>query len=374
STLTKNKSQPKGRRGFLKKAAALGTASLAVGSTADAAPIYDRKIRVGVICVGEYSFMSYSWSDIIEPDKAPNNEKRGNYGTSFLNMDITHCWDVNPEAARNFAARMDATAVKNYDDMVGKIDGLIFSGLYEVPWQHKLARPYVEAGIPVYLSRPFAYSLRDIDEILDLAAKHNTPVLATAKHEHYHEAPALKSKLKNIGTINCVHATCNTRDFPAHNHTQFMIPRIFGFDIESMSLLTDDDMRNNYLQETYLFKGWEGQKPFCCALHGSSDQDSFSITVFGTQGQESVKMVRSPDWIPGLYHRYAPQVIEMQRTFEGNLFEPLDNIRKKTEIFLTAYYSYLERDGAPVKIGTVPVDWRARPAKPDWIDESMFRK
>ena len=69
-------------------------------------------------------------------------------------------------------------------------------------------------------------------------------------------------------------------------------------------------------------------------------------------------MLRGYDWEYMLLHRYAPQVIDMQRTFEGRNYEPYDTVRKKTEIFLTAYYSHLERGGAPVDVGTVPADWR----------------
>ena len=83
-------------------------------------------------------------------------------------------------------------------------------------------------------------------------------------------------------------------------------------------------------------------------------------------------MVRSPYWRDGLLFRYAPQVIAMQRTFEGEQFEPLDNIRKKTELWLTGYYSHLERGGAPVAFGSLPVNWQAPAPVPDWIDESMF--
>ena len=46
----------------------------------------------------------------------------------------------------------------------------------------------------------------------------------------------------------------------------------------------------------------------------------------------------------------------------------------KTTTFLTGYYSHLERDGAPVKVGNVPVDWRVQSLIPDWIDESIFKK
>jgi predicted dehydrogenase len=372
TALTEEKQTSTGRRNFIKGAAVLGAASLAADREAEAAPSYGKKLKIGAIGNGEYSFMTYCWSDIIEPDKEPNG-KRGTLRTPFLNMDITHVWDVNPEAAQKFAARMDATAVKNYDDMVGKVDGIIFGGYYEVPWQHRIARPYIEAGIPVYLSRPFAFRLRDIDEVLELAAKHNTPILATAKHEHYNEAPALKAKLKNIGTIQSVQATCWTRDYSIHFHTKFMLLKIFGYDIDSVSVITDKDIGNKYLQDTTLYKGWDGQPPFLCSLHGVTNKDSLSVTIYGSENTISACMLRSPDWQDSLLFRYAPQIIEMQRTFEGNLYEPLDNIRKKTQVFLAGYYSFIERGGAPVSLDEVPLDWSAPHPKPNWVDESIFK-
>jgi predicted dehydrogenase len=362
------------RRSFIKTAAAVGATAVAAGTAAPASAVPPKRLKIGAACVGEYSFTSYCWSDIIAPDKAPNSTQ-GTFGTPFLDMDITHVWDVNPEAAQTFASRMGATAVRKYDDMVGKVDGVIFGGFYEVPWQHLLARPYVEAGIPVYLSRPFSYRVRDIDRLLDLAAKHNCAIIATAKHEHYHEAPALKSKLKSIGPIQAVQATCWSNDFPTHFHTQFMLLRIFGYDVEKVSVIADKDVGNNYLQETFVFKGWEGQKPFACALQGVMNQDSFSVDIFGRDGKASATMVRSPDWKDSLLVRYAPQVIDMQRTFESKAnWQPLDEVRKKTEIFLTGYYSYQERSGAAVKVGEVAQDWQPPLPKPGWIDEAMFKK
>ena len=290
-------------------------------------------------------------------------------------MDITHVWDADPATAQKYASRLGATAVQKYDDMVGKVDGVIFGGFWEVPWHHLLARPYLEAGIPIYLSRPFAYRMRDIDEILDLAAKHNTAIIATAKHEHYNEVPTLRSRIKNVSPIQCVQATCNSNDFPMHLHTQFMLLGILGYDVEKVSLITDNVMRNNYLQQTFVFKGWEGQKPFVCSLQSAVNQDSFWINIMGRENQTSATMVRSPNWRDSLLYRYAPQVIDMQRTFETRKnWQPLEEVRKKTEIFLTAYYSHQERGGAPVSVGSVPADWSPPHPKPGWIDESIFRK
>ncbi|MFC1693574.1 Gfo/Idh/MocA family oxidoreductase [Candidatus Latescibacterota bacterium] len=362
------------RRDFIKASAAAGAASIVTGAASSvhaASPTKNRKLRIGAIAVGEYSFYPYSWGDILSPFGTPFNQ--GTLETDILNMEITQVWDVNHEAAQQFAAQIGAQAVKNYDDMVGLVDGVAFGGYFEVPWQNKLARPYIEAGIPTYLSRPFAYSLRDIDEILDLAAKHNTPILATDLYEHIYGTRLLKSNLKNVGEIECVHGTCLTVDYPALFHTQFMILKIFGFDVRQVSVITDNPLESSYLVGNYLFNGWEGQKPFLCSMTKTSG-DLYTFYVTGTEGIETARISQILDRKDDLLTHHIPLLIAMQRTFEGKIYEPFDNIRRKTEIFLTGFYSALERGGAPVDVGIVPPDWRARPAQPDWIDESMFKR
>ncbi len=361
------------RRGFLKTAAFAGAASLASSGYANAASDPNRRLRVGAMGVKD-SFTSYGWSDIIDPEKPANSEKRGTFDTQLLNMDITHVWDVDFEAAKKYADRLGATAVKDYDGMVGKVDGIIFGGMNEVPWYKYLARPYLEAGIPMYLSRPFAYCMRDIDEILELAAKHNTPILCTAKDEHFHEVPALKSKLKDLGVIKLVHATGNANDFPMHFHIMFMMMQILGYDIKEASVITDGNKGNSYCQVTFLYNEWDGQPDFLCSIHGVYNREQFTINMFGERYTVTTNMVRSPEWRDRLLFQFAPLLIAIQRTFYGELFEPMDNIRKKTEIWLTAYYSHLERGGAPVEVGSLSPDWRAPYPVPDLIDESMFNK
>ena len=47
----------------------------------------------------------------------------GSFGTSLLNMKITHCWDVMPELSRKFAAKYDCQTVANYDGMTTSWNG-----------------------------------------------------------------------------------------------------------------------------------------------------------------------------------------------------------------------------------------------------------
>ena len=68
--------------------------------------------------------------------------------------------------------------------------------------------------MPTYLSRPFSYRLRDIDSILELAAKHGTPVMATSVQEHYSQASYLKDRLNRVGVIKAVHGAGWSEEYP----------------------------------------------------------------------------------------------------------------------------------------------------------------
>lgn len=363
----------KSRRVFVKTAAA--GAALAAAQQINAQQTQQkcrRTLRIGALAVGAASFWTYTWGDLLAPREKPVN--RGTLETEVLSMEITHVWDVNPQEAEKFAAHVGAKAVRRYDEMVGLVDGIAFGGYYEVPWQHRLARPYIEAGIPTYLSRPFAYSLRDIDTLLDLAAKHDTPVMATDIYEHLYGVKMLKNRLENVGEIDCVHGTCLTNDYPLRFHVPYMMFKIFGFDIEKVSLFTDNPNASTYLAGTYLFKGWKGQPPFLSTITMTPRGDLYSLTVAGTTGVETERLPQFAEWRDDLLVHHLPMLVDMQRTFEGKMYEPLDIVRRKTELFLTGFYSATERGGAPVNVGTVPVDWQARPVKPDWVSEAVFAR
>jgi len=362
------------RRDFITASTATA-AAVAAGLSSDSASAQtksSRKLRIGAFCVGDGSFWPYSWGDILTTTGKPFNVST--LGTRALNMEVAYVWDINQKEAEKFAVQIGAKAVSRYDEMVGLVDGVAFGGFYEIPWQYRLARPYIEVGIPTYLGRPFAYSLRDIDTLLDLAGKHNTPIMATDIYEHLYGVHTLRGKIKNVGKIESVSGTCLTNDYPMRFHTLYMAAKIFGFDIQKVSLFTDDPNNSKYCVVTLLFKGSGDQPPFPCSMSMSLTGDLYSFTVSGTTGIETERLPQFPFRYDDLLVHHMPKLLDMQRTFEGKNYEPLDIIRKKTELFLTGFYSASERGGAPVDVGKVPVDWHVRPARPDWVNESVFKK
>ena len=149
--------------------------------------------------------------------------------------------------------------------------------------------------------------------------------------------------------------------------------RALGYDVDKISLLTDDERKASYLQETMLFRGGESQPPYLATLHAVNSRPYLNLRVTGEHGVESASFDRSPAPQEELYFYFAPQLVDMQRTFQGQSFQSLDIIRKKTQTFLAGYYSHLEHAGALIPVDSVPLDWAPRYYKPGWIDESMFK-
>ena len=176
------------RRDFLKQgitgaAAALALPRLANAALLDSIPV----MKVGALGL-DYSFWDI-WANVLSP--------KGKYEeTSLLRMRPAYVWDKDTKMAREFADKWECEVVDRFDAMVGKVDAVLVGDLILAPWQHLLLRPYIQAGIPSFLQRHWSDSLVHMDEMLDLAAKHNTPVMATVPFEHNDQASTALRQLK----------------------------------------------------------------------------------------------------------------------------------------------------------------------------------
>ncbi len=349
------------RRSFLSGAAAAGAAALATGAV-QAAPRTDvKKYKLGVFGL-DYTFWGL-WNDILYKDGKSSG------GTSLLNMIPTHVWDKDTKKAHEWADKWGWEVVDRYDGMVGKVDAVVNGDLYNVPWQHLLMRPYLEAGMPCYLSRDWSNTLTNLDTMLDLAAKYNAPIVATATYEHYDEADTFAPRLPQIGEIDNIQAQSVSGDRP-HFHIPYMLMKILGYNVEQVSLWTNDPKKVQYLQSTYIFGGGEKQKPFACVMDACS-QYIFKFEINGKNGTVGAVMPSTAS----MYARFSGQLIDIQRTIDAKKhYQPLDDVRKKFQCVQGEYYSHFERGGAPVKIGTVPADWQIPAWMPGWYDGSEFRK
>jgi hypothetical protein len=348
-----------GRREFIKLAgagaAALMAPGIAFGAPAEATiPV----MKIGALGL-DYTFWDI-WANLLSP--------KGRNGTDLLRMRPAYVWDKDPKKAQDFAAKWDCEAVDKYDAMVGKVDAVVVGDLILAPWQHLLLRPYIQAGIPSFLQRHWSDTLVHMDEMLDLAAKHSTPVMATVPFEHFDQANEATRQLRTAGPVLGAFATAEVTDVP-HFHTPYVMMKILGYDVDSISMNLDDAVKTNYLSVDYFYAGTDQRKPFVLSMQGAGT-DLFSFNIIGKQGNISSNIPGTSDSVT----RYLPQLIDIQRSFEKKaMYQPAEVMRKKFQCLQTAFYSKMVKNGAPVKVGSVPADWAIPSWKPEAYTAADFK-
>lgn len=348
-------------------------------------------MKIGVIGVGEGSHMNYSiWAPTINPTEPDIWPIRS---TSML---ITHCWDRKPEEAEAFAQKYKCETVKHYYDMVDKVDAMIFAGFFEVKWWPQLTKPYLEAGIPCHINRPFAYSMKNARLMVDTARKYNTPIQCTDEREYIKEAIVGRSKVEELikegKTILGANSSNSAGyEYPAHGvHGLYYMLAILGLDVEQVSLQADGwwnaktptsphPMQWGTLNLQYSGINIEGigeqKKPFVATQQQLTGHHSnANMRIYYSGGWWDI----DNHWTYGermdrLYYLFFPTVFAMQRMFETRKMQwSYDYILKKTQIFLTGFKSHLEHNGAMIRVDDLPDNWEAPTPYPDWIDERIF--
>ncbi len=384
------------RRSFFGTAAAGAAALNAVPSHAQRRNRPSVELmKIGVIAVGEYSHMNSQGAGIWAPVINPVDTDR--WPTRNTDMLITHCWDSRPDRAAEFATRYDCEAVKNYDDMIGQVDGLITAGLYECKWWPKLVRPYLEAGIPTFINRPFAVSMKDAKEMVDTAKRYNAPIMCSDAHEDLKEALIAKARvaalLKEKRAILGANATTGAHEYPAHLlHSLYEVLTVFGHDVNQVSLQapswwqnetpTNPNGRMEWGIMTLQYNGItiEGAaaqtKPFLVTAHaldGYYDSRG-TLRIYYQNGWEDFDQRILPgDFFNDRYHLQAKTVFSIQKMFRTKKMpQSYEDILEKTKIFLAGFKSHIDHDGRMVKVADVPDSWEAPSPYPDWIDESIF--
>jgi virulence factor len=92
--------------------------------------------------------------------------------------------------------KLGVPLVDKPEDMIGKVDGmLIESQEGGVHWQR--ARPFLEAGLPCYIDKPFTCGVADARKIVDLAAKKKLPVFSSSSLRYAPELVAFMASPKH---------------------------------------------------------------------------------------------------------------------------------------------------------------------------------
>jgi predicted dehydrogenase len=132
-------------------------------------------VRLGVVGLSEGNGHPYSWSTIIngDYDEAAMEQcgfpvipvyLRANRDT--LGIDgarVTHIWTQDRAISGHVAKASHLEVVcDRLEDMIGHVDGVLLAR--DDPEQHAaMAKPFIEAGVPIFIDKPLAFSRKDLD-------------------------------------------------------------------------------------------------------------------------------------------------------------------------------------------------------------------
>src|SRR5947208_13294282 len=89
---------------------------------------------------------------------------------------------LSPERVAGFTDQMKTFGVPLVDkpaDMIGKVDAVLIESV-DGTVHYERAKPFLEAGVPCFVDKPFACSVADAHKLVDLAAKKKLPLFSSS--------------------------------------------------------------------------------------------------------------------------------------------------------------------------------------------------
>lgn len=181
------------RRLFIKKAAtgaAFSALSLPLSANIASQLITEttKPIRIGII--GAENSHTRGFGKLFNIDKA------------FPGVQVDYVWGETEAFAKDAMERGGIpNMVKDPKEMLGKIDALIVDHRH-AKYHLEAATPFVKAGIPTFVDKPFCYRLEEGKAFLAMARELGTPVTSYSSIAHSEVTFDMKAQLKELGSIN----------------------------------------------------------------------------------------------------------------------------------------------------------------------------
>lgn len=131
-----------------------------------------KKLRLGVIGMSEGNGHPYSWSAICNGYNKevmagcpfpviPEYLSQESFPAARIpNVQVTHIWTQDKKLSKHIAqASLIEHVVKKSEDMIGEIDAVLLAR-DDAENHLEMARPFLVAGVPIYIDKPLATKVR----------------------------------------------------------------------------------------------------------------------------------------------------------------------------------------------------------------------
>jgi len=177
-----------------------------------------KKLKIGVIGMSEGNGHPYSWSAIFNGYEAkamqdcpfpaiPDYLSQQNFPEDGLGESgkVTHIWTQDVEISKHIAAAAKIeNIVDNLEDMIGEVDAILLAR-DDAENHYEMAFPFLKAGLPIFIDKPLALSVKEAQEILK-AQQYENQVFSCSSIRYADELDLTLKEQDQIGEIVHVEA------------------------------------------------------------------------------------------------------------------------------------------------------------------------
>ena len=139
---------------------------------------------------------------------------------------------ISPERIAGFTKQMTQYGIpltEKPEDMIGQVDAIMVESV-DGSVHLSRAQPFIEAGLPTYIDKPFACSLSDGRQLADLATVNQVPIFSSSSLRYAPEVVSALQQADQIGDFIGVSVST-----PASRHPRN--PGLFHYGIHGVEML-----------------------------------------------------------------------------------------------------------------------------------------
>ena len=230
-----------------------------------------------------------------------------NENEEYSDIKVTHIGGMYPEANEKLKNEFPfVEIVADPLDMLGKVDAVMIT-CRDGKYHYQFAKPFIEAGIPAFIDKPFTCDKKQAQELIDLAKKKNVPLTGGSALKSSYDIIMLANEVKKNGADvrvgSLVAPLIMENEYGGFwfysSHLAEMTLRVFGYDpIEVTAIECNKHVTVMTRYEKYVVTGQfvDGCYKYFGQVIGKDGIYSRDIDIsliFRHECEEFVKMLRT---------------------------------------------------------------------------------
>lgn len=241
---------------------------------------------------------------------------------------ITVVWDEDRNAAEELARVFGIEHVANdYEEVLLHCDGVIIAD--DVTLNHCRHAPFfLERGIPTFIDKPLAPDAQTAAELIDLAAKHNAPLMSGSALRYAAETQEIRDDPNILGKIELATATGPNELFFYGIHPLELAHSIMGSGVATVQNIGDAE------QDVVKIQYHDGR--ILMLLVSRVIGGGFEVSLYGKNGRRHIEVKDSAAY-------YANQLrLIIKMTQEKQTPVPIENALEIIRVLKAGKKSFVE--------------------------------